>query len=119
MLAILLAMLVYISVSHWTKLPATQTITSITAFSLTSGFQLFFPVAFYLLFTPWFCDPISKTLFVIPGTECFGSANLVSIIFGTFGAICLLGLSLFSAFVKSSVEPINNDFTVTLHQVHG
>jgi hypothetical protein len=112
-LAGLLGMLIYIGASQWNKLPATPTVISIAAFSLTNGFQVFFPVAFYLLFTPWFCDPHSKTLFVITGTDCFGSANIVSIIFGTFGTFCLLGLSLFSAFIKSSVEPINNDFTVT------
>ncbi len=113
--AILLGLSIYIGANHWNKLPAIKPIVSVTAFCLTSGFQVFFPVAFYLLFTPWFCDPQSLKLYVIQTpTDCFGSSNLVSIIFGTFSVICLLGLSVFSAFLKSSVEPVNNDFTVIL-----
>lgn len=108
-------MIIYIGASHWNKLPAVPAVTAITAFAITSGFQVFFPVAFYLLFTPWLCDPQSKNLFVIQGsTQCFGSENIISIIFGTMSVLTLLGLSLFSAFVKSSVEPVNNDFTVLL-----
>ncbi len=113
--AILLGLTAYIGANHWNKLPAIKPVVSVTAFCLTSGFQVFFPVAFYLLFTPWFCDPKSLKLFVIQShTDCFGSDNLISIIFGTLSVICLLGLSVFSAFLKSSVEPVNNDFTVFL-----
>lgn len=112
--AILLSMIVYIGASQWNKLPAVQTVTTITAFALTSGFQVFFPVAFYLLFTPWLCDPQSQNLYVIPSTQCFGSDNIISIIFGTMSVFTLFGLAFFSAFIKSSVEPVNNDFTVLL-----
>jgi len=106
-------MMSYIGASHWNKLPAVQTVTSITAFALTWGFQIFFPVAFYLLFTPWLCDPQTQINFVIvEPTECFGTKNIISIIFGTLGTIALFGLAFFSSFVKSSVEPVNNDFTV-------
>ena len=111
--AILLGLTIYIGASHWNKLPAIKPVVSVSAFCLTSGFQVFFPVAFYLLFTPWFCDPGSLKLFVIQeSTDCFGSANLISIIFGTLSVICLLGLSMFSDFLKSSIEPVNNDLTV-------
>jgi hypothetical protein len=106
-------MMVYIGTAHWTKLPATQLVTSITVFSLTWGFQIFFPVAFYLLFTPWFCDPTTKVNFVIAeSTDCFSTKNVISIIFGTFGTIALFVLAFFSSLIKSSQEPINNDFTV-------
>ena len=109
----MLGLATYIAANHWNKLPAIKPVVSVTAFGLTTGFQIFFPVAFYLLFTPWLCNPKTHELFVIQeSTDCFGSANLISLIFGTLSVICLLGLAIFSAFLKSSVEPVNNDFTV-------
>lgn len=111
--ASLLGMVIYIGASDWTKLPLVRPVTKITAFALTSGFQIFFPVAFYLLFAPWLCDPQSQVLYVIrEPTQCFGSDNIISIIFGTLSVLVLFGLSFFSAIVKSRVEPVNNDFTV-------
>jgi predicted small integral membrane protein len=56
---------IYVAVAHWNKLPAKKQVTSITAQSLTLGFQLFFPAAFYLVAIPWFCDWRTKTLYTI------------------------------------------------------
>ena len=112
-MAVLSSLMIYIGAGHWNKLPATNSVVSITVFALTWGFQLFFPVAFYLLFTPWFCDPQTKINFVVAEhTACFETKNVISIIFGTFGTVALFVLAFFSSFVKSSVEPIDNDFTV-------
>lgn len=38
---------------------------------------------------------------------------MISIIIGTFSVLALLGLASFSAFIKSSVEPVDNDLTIT------
>jgi hypothetical protein len=43
---------------------------------------------------------------------CFTGQNLASLIIGSFSIVALLLLACFSAFVKSSVEPIDNDTTV-------
>ena len=113
--AFLLAGCIYLAVGHWNKLPGQQVVTSVVTFALTTGFQVFFPAMFYLTALPWFCSPADQTLYAILDEKvaCFKGSNLIAIIIGTMSALTIIGLSLFSALIKSSVEPIANDLTVT------
>jgi hypothetical protein len=45
LVAILLALNVYIGVAHYTNYPAKNSVTNLAALALTGGYQLFFPAA--------------------------------------------------------------------------
>lgn len=71
--------------------------------------------SFYLLALPWFCNYRDQTLFnfIEEAPQCFTGSNLIAIIIGTMSAITLLSFACFSSLVKSSVEPVVNDMSIT------